>query len=266
MITGISLSGGGARGIAHIGVLQALEENDIYPDVISGASAGAIVGAFYASGMRPSQIFQLVRKSSLLRLFSFGIPNRGITKLTYLKTLLDKNIKTEAFEGLDRKLIASISNLNTGLTEEVDTGPLYDVIVASASIPLVFQPVEINGQIYVDGGLLNNLPMNKLREAADFIMGVNVMPDIEVENDSIESTIGVATRSFQLSVIANTRPNFQHCDVLIEPEKVHPYHVFQLNKYKEIYEIGYEKTLALIPEIKDKLELRKKAFMQKVKE
>lgn len=258
MKTGISLSGGGARGIAHIGVLQALEENGIYPDIISGASAGAIIGAFYASGMQPQQIFQLVRKSSLLRMFTFGIPNRGITKLTYLKTLLEKNIVSESFEGLSKNLIASISNLNTGLSEEVDSGPLYDVIVASASIPLVFQPVEINGQIYVDGGLLNNLPMNKLRKSADFILGVNVMPDIEVQNASIESTIGVATRSFQLSVIANTRPNFPYCDVLIEPEKVHPYHVFQLNKYKEIYEIGYEKTLSLIPEIKEKMENRKK--------
>ncbi len=257
MKTGICLSGGGARGIAHIGVLQALEENGIFPDIISGASAGAIVGAFYASGMRPQQIFQLVRKSSLLRLFSFGIPNRGITKLTYLKTLLEKNIGPETFDELPKKLIASISNLNSGLTEEVDSGPLYDVIMASASIPLVFQPVEINGNIYVDGGLLNNLPLDKLRQQADFIMGVNVMPDIKVENASIESTIGVATRSFQLSVIANTRPNFKYCDVLIEPEKVHPYHVFQLNKYQEIYEIGYEKTLSLIPEIKQKMESRK---------
>jgi NTE family protein len=257
MKTGISLSGGGARGIAHIGVLQALEENAIYPDIISGASAGAIIGAFYASGMRPAQIFQLVRKSSLLRLFSFGIPNRGITKLTYLKSLLEKNIGPETFDDLPKPLIASISNLNTGLTEEIDSGPLYDVIMASASIPLVFQPVEINGNIYVDGGLLNNLPVNKLREMADFILGVNVMPDIEVEKGSIESTIGVATRSFQLSVIANTRPNFKFCDVLIEPEKVHPYHVFQLNKYQEIYDIGYEKTLSLIPDIKEKIEIKR---------
>lgn len=254
MKIGISLSGGGARGIAHIGVLKALEENGIYPDVISGASAGAIIGTFYASGMTPDQIFQLVRKSSLLRLFTVGIPNRGISKLTYLKSLLEKNIASDTFEGLPKPLIVSISNLNTGQTEEIDKGSLYDVIVASASIPLVFQPVEIGGQVFVDGGLLNNMPMNRLRKKADFIIGVNVMPDIQVDSGSFESTFAVATRSFQLSVIANTRPNFKYCDVLIEPEKVHPFHVFQLNKYKEICEIGYEKTLSLIPEIKEKIE------------
>jgi NTE family protein len=257
MKTGISLSGGGARGIAHIGVLKALEENQIYPDIISGASAGAIVGAFYAGGLSPDEIYNLVRKSSLLKIFTVGIPNGGLAKLTYLKTLLEKNIDTATFEGLGKPLIVSISNLNKGKTEEIDKGLLYDVIVASSSIPLVFQPVEINGQIYVDGGLLNNMPMDKLREKADFIIGVNVMPDIEVKKEAIQSTIGIATRSFQLSVIANTRPNFKHCDVLIEPEKVHPFNVFQFNKYKEIFEFGYEKTNALMPQIKETMQ----AFM-----
>lgn len=253
MKTGISLSGGGARGIAHIGVLKALEENGIYPDVISGASAGAIVGAFYASGMSPDQIYEVVKKSSLLKVFSWGIPNGGITKLTYLKSLLDKNIENDSFESLQKPLIVSVSNLNRGQSEEIQSGKLFDVVVASSSIPLVFQPVEIEGQIYVDGGLLNNMPVRSLRQKSDFIIGVNVMPDIEVENNALHSTIEIATRSFQLSVIANTRPHFKYCNVLIEPEKVHPFNVFQFNKYKEICEYGYEKTISMMPQIKEKL-------------
>ena len=247
---GISLSGGGARGIAHIGVLKALEENGIYPEVIAGASAGAIVGAFYANGMSPEDILKVVSKSSLFKMFSFGLPNGGLTKLTYLKRLLKQHIQVDRFEDLEKQLFVAISNLNTGQTNVVGSGPLYDVIVASASIPLVFQPVEINGQTYVDGGLLNNMPVKAAKKVSDKLIGVNVMPDIEVSSKSIHSTIAVATRCFQLSVISNTRPNLKYCDIVIEPQKVHPYNIFQFNKHEEIYQIGYHATMEKMEDIK----------------
>lgn len=243
MKIGISLSGGGARGIAHIGVLKALEENGIFPDVIAGASAGAIVGAFYANGMPPEEILKIVSKSSLFKIFSFGFPSGGLTKLTYLKRLLKQHLAVDNFEDLQKQLFVAISNLNTGQTEVVGSGQLYDVIVASASIPLVFQPVEINGQMYVDGGLLNNMPVKDLRKKTDVVIGVNVMPDVAIETEAIQSTIAIATRCFQLSVISNTRPNLKFCDLVINPEKVHAYNVFQFNKYQEIYEIGYEAAM-----------------------
>ncbi|MCO6491230.1 MAG: patatin-like phospholipase family protein, partial [Phaeodactylibacter sp.] len=82
---GIALSGGGARGIAHIGVLQALEDQGIFPEVLSGASAGAIVGALYASGKRPAEIMEFVRKASFFKMFKVSLPYAGLTKLTYLR-------------------------------------------------------------------------------------------------------------------------------------------------------------------------------------
>ena len=100
MKIGISLSGGGAKGIAHIGVLQALLDHDIEPNIISGASAGAIVGALYAAGIPASDMLNAIRNTSYLRIFGFQWPDRGLGDMTYLKQLLAKLIKSDSFKSL----------------------------------------------------------------------------------------------------------------------------------------------------------------------
>ena len=100
----IALSGGGARGIAHVGVLKALEENGIYPQIISGTSAGSIVGALYASGQTPEQMIEFVREASVMKIFKMGLPYSGLTKLTYLRDRLAAFIPNDSFEALDKKL------------------------------------------------------------------------------------------------------------------------------------------------------------------
>ncbi len=255
---GIAFSGGGARGIAHVGVLKALLENGLEPQVISGSSAGSIVGALYAAGKSPEEMLAFVKDSKLFKLIKVGLPNRGFTKLTYLRERLAQTIAEDSFEALDKKLIVAISNLHTGVCEMVSSGPLFDVIVASSSIPLVFKPVELNGQLYVDGGLLSNLPATPLLEEVDFIIGVNVMPQVELRDTSLQSLIGVAARCFELSVVGNTRPDLEQCHFVIEPKAVHNYHIFQFNQYEALYEIGYEATQALIPTLMNQLNEMKK--------
>ncbi|MFM9952314.1 MAG: patatin-like phospholipase family protein [Saprospiraceae bacterium] len=255
---GIAFSGGGARGIAHVGVLKALLENGIEPQVISGSSAGSIVGALYAAGKSPEEMLAFVKDSKLFKLIKVGLPNRGFTKLTYLRERLAETIAEDSFEALNKKLIVAISNLHTGVCEMVSKGPLFDVIVASSSIPLVFKPVELNGQLYVDGGLLNNLPVTPLLEEVDFVIGVNVMPQVELRDTSLQSLIGVAARCFELSVVGNTRPDLERCHFVIEPKAVHNYHIFQFNQYEALYQIGYEATQAIIPTLMSQLNEMKK--------
>jgi len=255
---GIAFSGGGARGIAHIGVLKALLENGIEPQVVSGASAGAIVGALYAAGKSPEEMLVFVRDSRLFKLFKVGLPNRGFTKLTYLRERLAQTIAEDRFEALQKKLIVAISNLHTGACEMVNSGPLFDIIVASSSIPLVFKPVEINGQLYVDGGLLSNLPAIPLLKEVDFVIGVNVMPKVELHHTSLRSLIGVAARCFELSIVSNTRPDLERCHFIIEPKAVHNYHIFQFNQYETLYQIGYEATKEMMPALMSQLNQMKK--------
>ena len=253
-IVGIALSGGGARGIAHIGVLKALEEANIVPAVISGSSAGSIVGALYASGLSTDRMLEFVKDSQLFGLIKLGIPYAGLTKLTYLKERLAQYISEDSFETLVKPLYVAVSNLNSGELEILHSGSLFDVVMASSSIPLVFKPVELQGQLYVDGGLLNNLPVSPLLPRSDFIIGVNVMPHIMVGNKSIQSVLSIATRCFELSIQANSRLELASCDYVIEPKKLSRYNIFQISKYQEIFEIGYEEGKRQIPKLKEKLE------------
>lgn len=251
---GIALSGGGARGIAHIGVLQALEDNDCVPAVLSGASAGAITGALYAAGRKPSEILDFVKQASLFKLFKVGLPYSGLTKLTYLRDKLADYISEDSFEALQKKLFVAIVNLNTGQCEMRSQGRLFDVVTASSSIPLVFQPVEIDGQLFVDGGLLDNMPVEPLKPHVDVTIAVNVMPQVEVPNKAIQNVFGIAQRCFDLGILANTLPNIQRCDLLVEPKEVHQFNIFQLNRYQQLYDIGYEAMMASIPALKALLE------------
>jgi NTE family protein len=254
MKIGICLSGGGAKGIAHIGVLKALQESGIYPDMVSGTSAGSIIGALYAAGKTPDEMLDFVRDASLLKAYKITLPSDGFTKLTFLKDKLASAIPQDSFEGLNKKLYVAITNLITGECEIRNSGPLFDVIVASSSIPLVFSPVDINGHFYVDGGLLSNFPVTPLIDQCDFIIGVNLMPREPVPDKSIQNLLGVATRCFSLSVWSNTQPNLKYCHVLIQPSNLEQFNIFQFNRFKELIEIGYESALDQIPEVLDALD------------
>ncbi len=251
---GLALSGGGARGCAHIGVIQALEENGIRCNLLSGTSAGAIVGALYAAGYSPSEMLDFVRDASIFKIFKVTIPDRGFTKLTYLKERMSSFITSDAFEQLNKKLYIALSNLSSGTTDFRHTGPLFDVVMASSSIPLVFKPVEIDGQYFVDGGLTENLPMcPEFVRQADVIIGVNVMPSISMLDKNFSTVISVALRCFELSVYGNSKASMKQCDILIEPDKVNRYNIFQFNKYKALYEIGYEAAMEKMPEILERV-------------
>lgn len=256
---GMTLSGGGARGIAHIGVLQAFREADIVPDILSGTSAGAIVGALHAAGYSPEAMLDFVKDTSIWRIFTVNLPYDGLTKLTYLKKRLEECIVEDSFESLRHPLFISVANLNSGSLRTMHRGPLFDAVVASCSIPLVFKPVEMDGELYVDGGLLDNLPVEPLLSRAEVIVGVNVMPTLPVKNKSIQTVFGIATRCFELSVFANSRKNLESCDLVVTPEQLDEYNIFQFNKYREIYQIGYEAGQEAVPGVKRLLQTKKAA-------
>ena len=237
---GISLSGGGARGIAHIGVIKALEEHGMEAEVIAGCSAGSIVGALYASGMNAEAMLDFIKESRIWKVLSLRLPSGGFNKLDYLYNRLAAVIPNDSFEDLARPLHIAIANLNKGKLEIRHSGPLFRIILASCSIPLVFEPINLDGELYVDGGALCNMPVGPLKVHSDVVIGVNVMPRIRATNASVNSMRGVAMRCFEMAIWANTLPEARKCDLLIEPKLVNKYHIFQFNTYREIYEIGYE--------------------------
>ncbi|MDX2283687.1 MAG: patatin-like phospholipase family protein [Bacteroidia bacterium] len=243
---GIALAGGGARGIAHLGVLQALEEHGISPRWVSGASAGALVGALYAAGRSPKEILHIFKESSLLKLFRVGIPSAGLVDNGYIVEMFKSLIPENSFGALQRRLFISVTNFSTGSAEILHQGDLAEVVAASAAIPVLFRPREIGGQWYADGGVLNNLPIEPLREAGLFVIGVNVTPVLPISK--LEGLPEAAYRTIDLVMWSNVAPRLAACDLAIEPE-VTQYRFFDLGKADEIYQLGYDAALRRMPEL-----------------
>lgn len=233
---GIALSGGGARGIAHIGVLKALEEAKIYPEIVSGASAGSLIGLMYAAGIRPDQMMEIVRETSVFDLIAPSLTGLGLSDLSKLQKLLQPYVPTESFEGLKRPFYVSVTNFNLGTNEIISSGPLWEVILASCSIPILFKAREINGFMYVDGGVLNNLPTDPLRPQCHCLIGVNVMP-VHPDMD-IKGLSALTYRTLELVLWNNVAPRLKQCDVVIAPA-CEDYGLFDIQKAEELYELGY---------------------------
>lgn len=244
---GIVLSGGGARGFAHIGVLKALNEHRIFPDSISAVSAGSIVGALYADGYSPDEIYSIFAKLDLYKLLKFYKPAFGLLRADGLKKILQHYLHATTFEELKIPLQVTATNFTKAKAVQFNSGNLIDAVMASCAIPLAIKPMMINGEYYVDGGLMNNLPVDVLVGKCEEIIGVNVNPVTEATR--ISSLRNYADRVMHLAVRANVEPNIAKCDIYIEPEGLMNYHLFKVSASKEIYQLGYQHTLKILKSI-----------------
>lgn len=192
---GIALSGGGALGFAHIGVLQALEEHGIRPDCIAGTSMGSIIGVLYAAGYHPTQIIDIVRDNKFYQVkrlitLQSAISTLGMSTHDVLHKALLRLIPHDSFDSLRIPFAACVTNLDLVRPEYRDAGThLADYVVASASIPGVFEAKKIGTTTYVDGGVLDNLPAVYLKNrGCRYIIGVDVLPVAENTQKKTPST------------------------------------------------------------------------------
>lgn len=241
---GISLSGGGVRGIAHLGVLKALNEHDIFPEIVAGVSAGALAGVFYCDGYKPDEIFKIFDKTSLFKFAKVGIPKKGFMSMEKVEKILNENLSAKSFHDLKIPFSVAASNLTDGVVKYFDSGSLIDKIIASASIPILFKPVIIENKLYVDGGIFDNLPMKPLQNKCDRIIGSHVNPIAKDEN--IDSILDVAERSFHLSIASSVQENSQKCNLFIELPELRKYSLLKLENIHEIFSIGYQSTIEIL--------------------
>lgn len=251
--TALILSGGGARGFTHVGVLKALHEYKIFPSVICGSSAGAIVGALYADGHQPDDIVKIVKDKNFLSFLRVTYPTDGLFKLKGIASILRGVMSAKTFEELKLPLFVAATNFNTGKIRFFSKGELIIPVLASASIPIFFKPVKIDDHYYVDGGLLNNLPVEPVLGKATRIIGVNANPVGQI--DKMPSFLGVIDRTVRMSYMSGIQNNIARCDIYIEPEKLKNYTILQLSKAEEIMEIGYEETMKVLEKQKKQLRL-----------
>ena len=252
---GIALSGGGARGIAHIGVLAALEKYGIKPQIVSGTSMGAIVGAFYAAGYAPKKILEIVASRKFHKLINWHMPFSGLVDMDKVQEIMTKMIESDDFSALKMPFYCAVTNLNSGMMEIKSEGKLFQWVLASASIPVVFEPQIIDGQTYVDGGLLNNLPTEAIRDKCQILIGVHVNHN-GPEKD-MKGLMTIAERCFRLGIAQNVEHSKEICDFMIEPPATREFSTFNFNKTEEIYRVGFKETEKRILEIFESVDLKK---------
>lgn len=235
---GYALSGGFIKGFAHLGVMQALLEHDIKPDIISGVSAGALAGVFYADGNEPHKVVEFFSNHKFMDLTSWARTTAGLFKLDDFIDFLNSNLKAKHLEDLKIPLIVTATDLDNGKSVQFRKGKIAERIAASCCMPVMFSPITINGTDYVDGGVFKNLPVSIIRKDCEKIVAINVSPIAAKEYK--RNVINIAMRSYHFMFRANTFPDRDNCDLLIEPYGLRGYSNRELEKAEEIFEQGYK--------------------------
>ena len=235
---GLALGGGGARGFAHLGVAQALFEAGLHPDIISGTSAGSIVGAMLAAGRTPIECMEFFGSMKMTHLAKPAMSRKGFLEYTHLEDELEKFIGIRTFEELHIPLVVTASDMNTARPVHFRSGELLPRIIASCSIPVVFVPREVDGKEYVDGGVFMNLPVRPIRAACRHIIAVDINSFDTTED--VPNMFRMAIRAFHICLARNTDIDHSMADRVIEPDNLTRYGVFDIEHYQEIFDAGYD--------------------------
>ena len=235
---GLALSGGGAKGFAHIGVFKIMEECGLKPDIIAGTSVGALMGALYADGYSAVEIRELFSGREFSDFAQIQIPKSGLFDSKRFRYFLKRHLRTRNIEDLSIPLVVVATDLDHGVSHAFRSGPIVEAVTASCSIPIIFSPVLIGGVHYVDGGLFRNFPVSTIREECERIIGVNVSPLVSPKYK--QTIYNIAERSYHYMFRANAVEDKEMCDVLVETEKALSYKTFDLENVDLICRIGYE--------------------------
>ncbi|NRD24186.1 patatin-like phospholipase family protein [Winogradskyella litoriviva] len=250
MNIGLVLSGGGARGAAHIGVIKALEEEGIFPTHISGSSAGAIVGGLYAAGVSWSEILRFFKTITIFSAYRYARNKPGFINSVNFYDDLKAFFPRDNFDALEKPLFVTAANIVEGTSKIFSEGELIKPIIASASFPGVFTPTEINGDYYVDGGTLNNFPTEPLISICDKIIGVNVSPLKKVAIKDLKHTYSIVERAYKIKLAAESINKFKDCDIVVNPQELVKFSTFNMNNIDTIFNLGYTKAKIILEKSK----------------
>ncbi|MDR3129306.1 MAG: patatin-like phospholipase family protein [Tannerellaceae bacterium] len=244
---GLALSGGGARGFAHLGVFKYMEERGIRPDIISGTSAGALAGALYADGYKSEEIQKLFMGRDLMGMIRMNLPTSGLFNMRGLKGFLERNMRSKRIEELEIPMVIVATDFDNGRSREFREGHVVEAVIASCSIPIIFSPVEIGGIHYVDGGLFRNFPVTNIRKECRKVIGVNVTPLVRMRYE--QNLLHIAERAYHFLYRSNTMWDRELCDYLIETEEFDHYNMFDLKKGDRIVKTGYIEAKKVLEEV-----------------
>ncbi len=292
---GLVLSGGGAKGFAHIGVLKVLEQQGVKIDYIGGTSMGAVVGGLYASGYSASQIDSIFKNTNfdellkdyiprdsksfyekhndelyavslLFNKFNIGVPialSKGMYNYNLLTKLTDPVKHIRDFNKLPIPFVCIATDIESGKEVVFHNGYLPQVMLASSAFPTLFSPVEINGKMLVDGGVSNNYPVDEVKKmGADIIIGVDVQDDLR-DRSSLKEATKIMVQITNLQMIDKMKENISKTNIYIKPD-ITNFSVISFDKGQEIIKRGEDAAKLMIVKIK-KVANPKEFVQQKMK-
>ena len=255
---GLALGSGGSRGVAHIGVIKALEEEGIRPDYIVGCSMGSVVGAAYANGLTVDEMFDTVSKIKALQLIDLtAVP---LTRLALLRgnkmfNLLANTLGEVTFDQLKIPFRCIASDLYSGRLVTLSEGSVTQAVKASSSIPGVFPPVKLDGKLLVDGCVLCRVPTEQVKEmGADVVIAVDVLDNAKEPVTEVKNIVSMVVRVFDM--MDHNRNEMQKTitgcknEVWVVPE-IKGMVQYEIKNFDRAYEEGYAATKAKMQEIKE---------------
>lgn len=248
---GLALSGGAARGFAHLGVLKVFAEHGIPVDFVAGTSAGSFAGAAFASGLSVREIIAMSRKISWFRMTGFSYSPKGLLSNAPMGAFINQHFPRKKFEDLPIPFAAIACDLETG--REVilqETGDVAIAVRASCAIPGVFVPIETNGRRLIDGGVVSNVPTKAVRKlGAEIVIAVDVLASGATYWGSPSTLLGIFFQSAMMLLRAASKSHHYRADVVIIPQIAH-LRPDEIGKMDEFIKAGEEAALEKIDEIK----------------
>ncbi len=217
-VIGLALGGGASKGFAHIGVIKVLREHNIPIDVVTGTSAGALVGSLYASGMTPAHLQSVAQQMEKADIVDLTLSTRGFIKGEKLQNWINTQVNNRPLERLPIKFAAIATEFNTGKMVIFNRGNTGQAVRASASIPNVFQPVNINGKQYVDGGLSAPVPVSAAKRlGANIVIAVDISAKPERLDDS-SGFFSYLDQSLNIMSTSALNKELSQAQVIIKPQ------------------------------------------------
>lgn len=236
--TGIVFSGGGTKAAAHCGALQALEEFGIKADVMAGTSAGSMVAAFYSAGFSPVEMIDLFIGMNFFKdIVTPSAPKGGFFDSKPLVKYIREVMPYKNIEDLPIPVFIAASDMDHGKTVIFSQGELAPRLVASCSIPVVFQPMVIDGTHYIDGGVFMNLPVPAIRSMCEKVIALSVRKVGPVPYR--DNVMHVASRAYEMMFMANIIEDARLADHYIELETTN-YSVYDISNVEKLFLIGYK--------------------------
>ena len=247
-VVALILGSGGARGYAHIGVIQVLEKKGIHPDFIVGTSAGSIVGSLYASGMSASKLRNVALDMKVADVREFKIGLKGFFDGEKVEDYVNEQVKHQSLEKLKIPMYVVATELKTGKKTIFNHGNTGQAVRASVSIPSMFVPTVIGGEEYVDGGLVSPVPVNIARDlGADIIIAVNILAQPAYTETS--NIWGLFNQNINIMQNRLAEEEMKNADIVIQPDLREKAHIFDVKGRQDTIQAGIDATQQRLPVI-----------------